>query len=141
MVNSSLQAATGIGVVQLQNPLLTTATRDSPYTRQFQYHPMSSRLSPKKGRLLTPESATVEKEPAQIRPARSATHEQRSSSIATSEKLLVRVELDGEGQRIEKWARFEKRTGSLGRGDDLLYAEDRVDMETEIPSGHRNCDL
>ena len=69
--------------------------------------------SPPKGRLLTPEPATSEKQPAQIRPARLATRKHRSSSIVASEEALVRVELDGEGRRMEKRARVEKRAGSL----------------------------
>jgi hypothetical protein len=106
-VNSSFEAATGIGMgsnYRIPSPLEPPPTPDCRT-------PLRSWLPPK-GRLLTPRPMISEKEPAQIRPARLATRKHRSSSTAMSEKSLEKVELDGEGRRMEKRARFEKNGGS-----------------------------
>jgi hypothetical protein len=104
-VNSSFEAATGIGMgshYKVPSYLAVPPTPNSPVS-----------LSSPNGRLLTPEPKLLEKGPAQIRPAQVATRRHRSGSIAASENSCDTVELDGEGRRMEKRARFERNAGSL----------------------------
>jgi len=107
-INSSFEAATGIGMGSNYNVPLNRARLPTPDSRTH----LSSRSSPK-GRVLTPEPTILEKEPAQIRPAQLARRRHRSSSISASEKSLETLERDGEGRRMAKRARFEKNAGSL----------------------------
>ena len=108
LVNSSFEAATGIGMgsnYRIPSHLALPHTPDNRIA-------LSSRSSPR-GRLLTPGLRVSSEKPAQIRPARLATRKHRSSSISVSEKSLETVELDGEGRRMEKRARFDKNAGLL----------------------------
>jgi len=106
-INSSFEAATGIGMGSTYKVPLRLAHRPTPDSRT----PVSGWSPHKGGRLLTP-GLTISEEPAQIRPARLATRKHRSSSVSMSEKSLETGELDGEGWRIEKRAKFARKTVS-----------------------------
>jgi len=106
-VNSSFEAATGIGMGSNHKVPLSRARLPTPDSCTY----LSSRSSPK-GRVLTLDPTILE-EPAQIWPAQLARRKHRRSSISASEKSLEILESDGEGRRMEKRARFERNTGPL----------------------------
>ena len=109
-INSSFEAATGIGMgFHYKVPSNHAKSRASNNRNHLPI------LSSPKGRILTPEPAAPEKEPAQIRPAQLATRKHRSSSITALEKSLETVELDGEGRRMEKRARLDERMQGVKR--------------------------